>query len=107
MVLPTARKAIVWRDSYGGDERRVGSVLGVVSPEQVFALALACVLLIAVPGPSVLFVIGRALSYGRATALASVAGNTAGTYLAAVCVAWGIGPLLERSALLFDVILLA
>jgi threonine/homoserine/homoserine lactone efflux protein len=79
----------------------------VVSFEQVIALALACVLLIVVPGPSVLFVIGRALTYGRATALASVAGNTAGTYLAAICIALGIGPLLERSALLFDVIRIA
>ena len=78
-----------------------------VSFEQVIALALACVLLIVVPGPSVLFVIGRALTYGRATALASVAGNTAGTYLAAICIALGIGPLLERSALLFDVIRIA
>jgi threonine/homoserine/homoserine lactone efflux protein len=79
----------------------------VVSFEQVIALALACVLLIVVPGPSVLFVIGRALTYGRVTALASVAGNATGTYLAAICIALGIGPLLERSALLSAVIRIA
>lgn len=76
----------------------------VVSLHQVIALALACALLIAVPGPSVLFVIGRALSHGRRTALASVLGNTVGSYLAAVCVAVGLGPLLQRSDVLLQVI---
>lgn len=41
-------------------------------------MALACVVFIAVPGPSVLFVVGRALSHGRANALASVVGNAIG-----------------------------
>lgn len=65
---------------------------------------MACGLLIVVPGPSVLFVIGRALSHGRRTALASVLGNTVGSYLAAVCVAVGLGPLLQRSDVLLQVI---
>lgn len=47
-----------------------------VSPDQLAASALTSVLIIAVPGPSVLFVIGRALAHGRTTALASVLGNT-------------------------------
>ena len=78
-----------------------------VTIEQLVGLSAACFVLIVVPGPSVLFVVGRALSYGRGVALASVAGNTIGTYLVAVLVALGIGPLLERSVLLFDVIRLA
>jgi len=79
----------------------------VVTSEQLIGLSLACFLLIVVPGPSVLFVVGRALSYGRGIALASVVGNTIGTYLVAVLVALGIGPLLEQSALLFHIIRLA
>lgn len=51
-----------------------------------------------------MFVVGRALSYGRRTALASVLGNSIGCYLAAVCIAIGLGPLLQRSDLLFSVI---
>lgn len=51
-----------------------------------------------------LFLVGRALTYGRATALASMLGNTLGSMGAAVCVALGIGPLLQRSDLLFDAI---
>jgi threonine/homoserine/homoserine lactone efflux protein len=64
---------------------------------QFIGLALACALLIAVPGPSVVFVVGRALTYGRRTALTSVAGNSVGCYAAAALVAVGLGPLLQRS----------
>lgn len=84
-----------------------GMMPAVVSLHQVIDLALACALLIAVPGPSVLFVIGRALSQGRRTALASVLGNTTGSYLAAVTVAVGLGPLLQRSDLFLQVIKMA
>lgn len=70
-------------------------------------LALSCVLLIAVPGPSVLFIVGRALSYGRRTALASIGGNSTGSYLAAVLVALGLGPLLQQSDVLLHVIRVA
>ena len=49
-----------------------------VSAGQVAAFAVASFILIAIPGPSLLFVVGRALAHGRRTALASVAGNAAG-----------------------------
>lgn len=75
-----------------------------ITLQQAGALALACALLIAVPGPSVMFVIGRALSVGRSAALSSVAGNMIGCYLVGLAVALGLGPLLERSELLFQVI---
>lgn len=75
-----------------------------VSLDQVVKLALACVLIVAVPGPSVLFVVGRALSYGRRIALASVLGNCTGSYIAAVVVALGFGPLLQRSELTLEVV---
>ncbi len=63
--------------------------------------ALASFVLIVIPGPSVLFIVGRALAYGRRTALATVCGNSAGNYLVAVCVAVGIGALVQRSAGVF------
>ena len=78
-----------------------------VSAGQVAAFAVASFILIAIPGPSVLFVVGRALAYGRRTALASVAGNAAGLEVVAACVALGIGTLVERSALVFTVVKLA
>ena len=46
--------------------------------------------MIASPGPSVLFVIGRALAYGRRTALASVAGNVAGVQVVGMSVVLGV-----------------
>lgn len=75
-----------------------------VTSGQVLGVAVACVVIIVVPGPSVLFVIGRALSHGRRTALFSIAGNAAGSYLAAVVVAVGLGPFLQRSDILFQTI---
>jgi threonine/homoserine/homoserine lactone efflux protein len=63
--------------------------------------------LIVIPGPSVLFVVGRALAHGRRAALATVLGNASGVYLQAVGVAIGIGALVQRSIALFTVLRLA
>ncbi|MGH3245261.1 MAG: LysE family translocator [Trebonia sp.] len=63
--------------------------------------ALASLILIAIPGPSVLFVIGRALSLGRGPAIASVVGNAAGVYVVAVLVAFGLGTLVQHSDVAF------
>jgi threonine/homoserine/homoserine lactone efflux protein len=73
----------------------------------LLGFALASLILIAIPGPSVLFVIGRALSLGRASAIASVVGNAAGVYVVAVLVAVGLGTLVQRSDTAFTVIKLA
>lgn len=63
--------------------------------------------LIVVPGPSVLFTVSRAIALGRAAGVATVAGNTAGAFAQVVAVAFGIGPLVERSVALFTVLKLA
>nr|WP_238342290.1 LysE family translocator [Actinopolymorpha rutila] len=65
---------------------------------------MASFVLIVIPGPSVLFVIGRALAYGRRTALASVLGNAVGIYVVAACVALGVGALVQRSETIFAVL---
>ena len=75
-----------------------------MSLSQTLAFALLCVVVIAVPGPSVLFTVGRALTVGRREALLTVAGNAIGAYLQVVAVAVGIGVLVERSVLVFTVI---
>ncbi len=75
-----------------------------MSTGQVLGFAVACLIVIAIPGPSVLFVIGRALAHGRRTALASVAGNVAGVQVVALSVALGIGTLVQRSDLVFTVV---
>ncbi|MFJ6573316.1 LysE family translocator [Streptomyces sp. NPDC091292] len=64
-------------------------------------------LVIVIPGPSVLFVIGRALAHGRRTAVATALGNVVGSYALVVAVALGVGSLVERSATVFLAVKLA
>ena len=45
---------------------------------RLFAFLAAAAVIVAVPGPSVLFTIGRALSVGRRDALLTLAGNALG-----------------------------
>ena len=63
--------------------------------------AAAAFVLIAIPGPSVLFVISRGVVLGRRAALATVAGNCAGVYGQVIAVAFGVGVLVERSAAVY------
>jgi threonine/homoserine/homoserine lactone efflux protein len=79
----------------------------VISSGHLLAFAAASFVVIVIPGPSVVFVIGRALAYGRRTALRTVCGNAAGNYVVAVCVAVGIGAIVQRSATVFSVLKLA
>ncbi|MEU6352615.1 LysE family translocator [Streptomyces sp. NPDC047072] len=78
-----------------------------VSTDRVLAFAAMSLLVIVVPGPSVLFVIGRALAHGRRTAVATAVGNVFGSYLLVVAVAVGIGSLVERSVAIYLAVKLA
>jgi threonine/homoserine/homoserine lactone efflux protein len=78
-----------------------------VSTDRLLAFAALSFLLIIIPGPSVLFVIGRALAHGRRTALTSVVGNTIGAYVLVTAVALGVGSVVERSVVVFTVLKLA
>lgn len=77
------------------------------SLESFLTFTLAGVVLVVVPGPSVLFIVARALAHGRRAALTSVAGNTAGASLVAVAVALGLGVVAERSVAVFTALKLA
>ena len=63
--------------------------------------------IILVPGPSVLFAIGRALVLGTRAALISVFGNALGVGLQILIVALGLGVLIQQSPDLFFVIKVA
>lgn len=73
----------------------------------LLAFAAASFALIVVPGPSVLFVVSRGVALGRRAALATVIGNSAGEYLQVLCVAVGIGAVVERSIVVFTTVKLA
>jgi threonine/homoserine/homoserine lactone efflux protein len=70
----------------------------------VLAFTAVVTVLIAVPGPSVLFTISRALTVGRRSALFTVIGNEIGLYVQVVAVAFGVGAVVERSAQILTVV---
>lgn len=78
-----------------------------VPTSHLLAFVLACVALTVIPGPSVLFVIGRSLALGRRAGLLSVLGNTLGVFPLVVAVALGVGAVVQRSAVVFTVLKLA
>jgi len=61
----------------------------------------AAILIILAPGPSVLFAIARAITWGRANAVAAVAGNALGMLTLSILVAFGLGPILQASKIAF------
>lgn len=67
-------------------------------------LVIASVAIILIPGPSVMFVIARAVAWGRVTAVLTALGNALGMLLLSVFIAIGLGPLLQRSELLLIVV---
>lgn len=60
--------------------------------------------LIAVPGPSIMFIVGRALQHGRREALLSVVGNALGVFMHVLLVAIGVGALIAASQIAFTVL---
>jgi threonine/homoserine/homoserine lactone efflux protein len=70
----------------------------------VLAFTAVVTVLIAVPGPSVLFTISRALTVGRRSALFTVIGNEIGLYVQVIAVAFGVGAVVERSAQILTVV---
>ena len=69
--------------------------------ERLPEFLVASFIIILVPGPSVLFTVARAIAWGRAVALMTVLGNALGMLVMAALVAFGFGPLLERSPALY------
>ena len=62
---------------------------------------IAAMIIILAPGPSVLFIIARAIAWGRLTAVATAAGNVTGAFTLSLMVAFGLGPILQRSEIAF------
>ncbi|MFD2261379.1 LysE family translocator [Lacibacterium aquatile] len=75
-----------------------------MSFEHWLAFVAASVVLLAIPGPTVLLVISYALGHGRKAAAATVAGVALGDFTAMTASMLGLGALLAASALLFTVL---
>ncbi|MBY8878413.1 LysE family translocator [Actinacidiphila acidipaludis] len=78
-----------------------------MSVDRLLGFAALSLVLVLIPGPSVLFVLGRALAHGRRTALGSVLGNGIGAYALATLVSVGLGEVVSRSAMVFMALKLA
>lgn len=78
-----------------------------ISLSTLVAFVLASFVIIVIPGPSVLFVIGRSLTLGRRAGLLSVLGNEAGVVPVVFAVAFGVGAIVEASIVLFTIIKVA
>lgn len=59
----------------------------------LLAFTLLSIVIIVIPGPSVLYSVGRALAWGKRAALISVLGNATGVGVQIVAVALGLGAL--------------
>jgi len=70
----------------------------------LLAFCLASIVLIEIPGPSLLFALGRALTVGRREALLSVLGNACGLLVQVAAVAIGLGAVVAASATAFTVL---
>ena len=70
----------------------------------IISFLLVSLVIIVVPGPSVVFVIGRAMILGTKGALVSVWGNALGVGVQIVGVALGVGVLVASSEVLFTLI---
>lgn len=73
-----------------------------IAADRVLPFLLTAIVIILAPGPQVLFVVGRALAYGRRAAVSTAAGGTIGAYTQALLVSLGLGTLVERSDLVYS-----
>ena len=74
------------------------------STHQWLAFLAASILFVQVPGPSLLFTIGRALTVGRRDALLSVAGNGIGITVQVVLIAVGLNAVVTASSVAYTAV---
>ena len=65
---------------------------------------LACVALVATPGPSIVYLVSRTLAQGRAAGFVSLAGTSTGFALHALAAAFGLSALLAAVPLAYEVV---
>jgi threonine/homoserine/homoserine lactone efflux protein len=81
--------------------------VSVPTTSQWIAFLVASILFIQVPGPSLLFTIGRALTVGRRDALLSVAGNGIGVTVQVLLIAVGLDAVVTASSTAYTVVKVA
>ena len=75
-----------------------------VPADTLLAFTAAALVIILIPGPAVLFSVGRTLAIGRTGGLLSVAGVSLALLPIVALVAFGVGGIIARSVVLFTVL---
>jgi threonine/homoserine/homoserine lactone efflux protein len=70
----------------------------------LLAFLAAAIVLVIMPGPTVLFVVGRSLALGRRGGLLSVLGNALGILPIIVAVSFGVGAIVSESVVVFTIL---
>jgi threonine/homoserine/homoserine lactone efflux protein len=75
--------------------------------DRLLLFSATAAVVIAIPGPSVIFIVSRAISGGQRMAIFSVLGNALGEYVQVIAVAFGIGTVVEDSVVAFNFLRIA
>jgi threonine/homoserine/homoserine lactone efflux protein len=70
----------------------------------LLAFLAAAIVLVVMPGPTVLFVVGRSIALGRRVGLLSVLGNAIGLIPVVIAVAFGVGAIVMQSEVVFTIL---
>ncbi|WP_435749228.1 LysE family translocator [Microbacterium sp. PMB16] len=74
------------------------------SAETLATFIVAAFVMVVIPGPTVLFTIGRAMALGRLGGFLSIVGTAVGSIVLVVAVALGIGTVVAQSVVLFTIV---
>ena len=78
-----------------------------IIPSRLPEYLIAAMVIILAPGPSVLFIIARAIAWGRKIAVMTTLGNVSGAFALSSTVAVGLGPILQKSHLAYMTVQIA
>jgi threonine/homoserine/homoserine lactone efflux protein len=74
------------------------------SAETLATFIIAAFVMVVIPGPTVLFTIGRAMALGRLGGFLSILGTAVGSIVLVVAVALGVGTVVAQSIVLFTIV---
>lgn len=75
-----------------------------LNAETLLAFIVTAFIMVVIPGPNVLFIIGRSISLGRIGGFLSILGTAVGSLLLVVGVAVGVGTVIAQSVVLFTIV---
>lgn len=78
-----------------------------IIPTRLPEYIIAAMIIILAPGPSVLFIIARAIAWGRKVAVMTTLGNVSGAFALSSTVAVGLGPILQHSHIAYMTVQIA